>query len=62
MKNKESDGHGVSSGEDAVPDDPVFIGEMAGGQEDPRQPVTEEQKKNISTDGVLKAGVHLLYI
>lgn len=40
-----SDGHGVPSGEVAVPCDAVPTGEMAGGQEDPGEPVTEEQEK-----------------
>lgn len=44
VKGWRSDGHGVSSGEGAVPHDAVSIWKMAGWQEDPRQPVTEEQK------------------
>ena len=47
-KGEESDGHGVSSGEGAVPHDAVPIWGMAGGQQDPRDPVTEEQKDKHS--------------
>lgn len=37
-----SDGHGVASGEGEVPHDAVPVGKVAGGQEDPREPVAGE--------------------
>lgn len=44
VKGWRSDGHGVSSGEGALPYDAIFLWEMSRRQEDPCEPVTAEHK------------------
>lgn len=50
VKKRRLDGHGVPPGEDAVPHDAVFTGRMAGRQQDPHQPVAEEEQRDRRSD------------
>lgn len=50
VKKRRLDGHGVPPGEDAVPHEAVFTGRMAGGQQDPHQPLAEEEQRDRRSD------------